>query len=312
MSAEATRGERLVGATTRLLAGGGFAAFALALLATYEAFLVALLVMPSAGVGSFAEEFRMWCYGYDPATGSMQWALVISMLSPPWVLGAGLAWLWGDALRAMTVRARAAAAVPGALLVLAGAIGLVAVSRPGETGDLPFPGRAIRTAYEAPPLDLVDQTGAPVRIGDLEGEVVLLTAVYAHCNHTCPQILTQAKAALAELSAEETGDVRVVAVTLDPERDTPEVLADLADMHGLPAATWRLATGDPLVVEDVLDRMGIERTKDPATGVIAHANLFLLVDREGRVAYRLTLGERQERWLVAALRELLAEGGDLG
>ncbi len=41
--------------------------------------------------------------------------------------------------------------------------------------------------------------------------------------------------------------------------------------------------------------------------MIDHANLFLLVDRAGRIAYRLTLGERQQRWLTSALEFLLRE-----
>jgi len=65
-------------------------------------------------------------------------------------------------------------------------------------------------------------------------------------------------------------------------------------------------------VEGVLDAMQIARQRDPETGVISHANLFLLVDREGRLAYRLGLGERQQRWLTSALRVLLNEPGSSG
>ena len=55
--------------------------------------------------------------------------------------------------------------------------------------------------------------------------------------------------------------------------------------------------------------MQVARKRDPETGVIDHANLFLLIDREGRLAYRLGLGERQQRWLTSALRVLLDEKG---
>ena len=65
--------------------------------------------------------------------------------------------------------------------------------------------------------------------------------------------------------------------------------------------------GESAEVESTLDRMQMARERDPETGVINHANLFLLIDREGRLAYRLGLGERQQRWLVSALRVLLRE-----
>ena len=45
----------------------------------------------------------------------------------------------------------------------------------------------------------------------------------------------------------------------------------------------------------------------PATGVVEHANLFLLVDRGNHIAYRFTLEPRHRAWLRAALRSLLAE-----
>jgi cytochrome oxidase Cu insertion factor (SCO1/SenC/PrrC family) len=70
---------------------------------------------------------------------------------------------------------------------------------------------------------------------------------------------------------------------------------------------YHLVTGDPADVERLLDRMQIARQRDPETGVINHANLFLLVDRDGRIAYRFGLGERQQRWLTSALEILLRE-----
>ena len=103
-----------------------------------------------------------------------------------------------------------------------------------------------------------------------------------------------------------------MAVTLDPEHDSPEVLAGLAEAHGLSAPLYQLLTGEPSEGERVLNEMSIARQRDPETGVIDHANLFLLLDRDGQVAYRLGLGERQERWLVSALRVLLREAPGAG
>ena len=107
---------------------------------------------------------------------------------------------------------------------------------------------------------------------------------------------------------EARADLRVVAVTLDPE---PRLARGARRARGACTDSRRRSInsspGPPAEVERVLDRMGIARARDPETGVIDHANLFLLLDRERRVAYRLTLGERQERWLVSALQLLLRE-----
>src|SRR5690606_7319407 len=117
----------------------------------------------------------------------------------------------------------------------------------------------------------------------------------------------QAKAAVAALTDAERADLTVVGITLDPARDTPAVLAAMADGQGVAAPLYRLATGEPAVVEALLDRLDVSRRRDPETGVIDHANLFLLVDRQGRIAYRFTIGDRQQSWLTSALRLLLRE-----
>ena len=120
-------------------------------------------------------------------------------------------------------------------------------------------------------------------------------------------ILNQVKRAVARLDEEQRNDVHIIAVTLDPANDTVEALADMADAQKVSAPAFHLLTGSSDDVNDVLDHMGIERKTDPETGIIDHTNLFLLVDRTGKVAYRFSLGELQEDWMVEAVKILCAE-----
>jgi len=293
------------------LVGGEFPAFALSLLVCWVAFIAVMLFLPadSEGLGAFAEEFRVWCFGYDPATGRTESAYVMSMLLPQVMLAGMILGLWWEPLRAMRRRPRALAAyVASAVLLVAGAVvGFTFSGATAPTGEMPFPAEALRTAYAPPELILTNQLEQSIDLAALRGNVVVLTAVYASCPHTCPAILSQAKAAIAELDSADRADLRLVAVTLDPKNDSPEVLGGLANNHGLDAPLWNLVTGEPAEVERTLDRMQMARERDPETGIINHANLFLLIDRDGRLAYRLGLGERQQRWLVSALRVLLRE-----
>ena len=293
------------------MSGAAFPALALSLLFSWSVFIAVMLILPasSSGLGAFAEEFRVWCFGYDPATGQTQTAYVMAMLLPQLMLAGLILGFWWAPLRAMSRRPRAfvpyfASAV---ILVTAAGVGFAYSGAEAPTGELPFPAEALRTAYAPPELVLTNQLEQTVDLAELRGNVVVLTAVYASCPHTCPAILSQAKAAIAELDPAAREELRLVAVTLDPENDSPQVLAGLAQNHGLAAPLWNLVTGESTEVEGTLDRMQMARERDPETGVINHANLFLLIDREGRVAYRLGLGERQQRWLVSALRVLLRE-----
>lgn len=300
-----------IAALVRFFGSWRFAAIGLGLLGTLELLLAGMLFVPAgeAGLGAFAEEFRVWCFGLDPATGSVEFGYVLTMLTSPVMMSLVLVGVWGAELgRARRRGERLSRPVlAGGGLALLSVAGLGLLGSTPDRGDLPFPAASLRTAIPMAEIDLIDHERRPFRLSDQRGRVVLLTAIYSSCGNTCPHILNGAKDAIAALSAAERADLVVAAVTLDPATDTPEQLAGTLEARELDPEVFRLLTGEPARVEATLDRMGIRRTRDPVSGVIDHANLFLLVDREQRLAYTLTLGERQERWLVAALHELLAE-----
>ena len=97
-----------------------------------------------------------------------------------------------------------------------------------------------------------------------------------------------------------------MAVTLDPENDDVASLARLGDAQELAAPSFNLLTGETKQVNAVLDKMGIERYRDEL-GILQHTNVFLVVDRAGTIAYRFSLGEIQEDWLVEAIKLVCAE-----
>jgi protein SCO1/2 len=305
------RFNRSMEAISRFFSGGAFPVFTISLLVCWEVFLIGVLLVPpsSSALGSFAEDFRIWCFGYDPATGRTEWVYVMTMLVPQLMMGGFIALFWWQPLREILREPKRAAIHGGtaALIIGGSALSFAFSNSAPASGELPFPAEAIRTAFDSPQLSLINQESAPVDLEALQGRVVLVTAVYASCGHTCPLILTQTKAALAELAPGELQDLSVIAVTLDPENDSVEVLARLADRYGLQAPLYNLVTGPSHEVERVLDDMQVARSRDSETGVIDHANVFLLIDRKGTIAYRLSLGERQKAWLTAALHVLLKE-----
>lgn len=294
------------------LAGSGFPVFVLSLLAALWLMTVGTLLVPAGdgALAGFAEDFRRWCFGWREGTGyDAGWLL--SMLGAPLGLATVTILAWWEPLRELRGApakrwARPAITAAACAAVLWGA--LVALEAEPAGADLAFPASSLRTRLPPPPVDLVDHEGRGVDLEDLRGRVVLLTSVYARCSETCPMIFAQAKDVVGALTETERADLSVVAVTLDPQHDDVERLAALADAHGLEAPTWRLATGEPEVVEATLDRMGVARSRDPESGLIDHANVFLLIDRRGRVAYRFTLGDLQRDWMLEALRLLVAEG----
>ena len=157
-----------------------------------------------------------------------------------------------------------------------------------------------------PEATLVDQDGRPFALHELRGAPVLVGAVYSRCSTACPMALAELTGIIETLTPAERRAVRVVMITLDPWNDTPARLREIAVGHGLSAPSARFLTGEVQRVEGVLDALGIERRRDPVTGLIDHEAVFLLVGADGRVAGRFPSGAVAERQLVASLRGLLA------
>lgn len=300
--------------TRRFFLGAGLPVFLLAAAAVYETFLLALVFAPErAGWwGAFAQEFRIWCFNYDPRTGGMEWSAVGMMVSEPlFVVGVAVV-LWWRALGGL--RSVAAGlrqwrpALAGVATAATAIAALLAVARPPAEEILPpFPGERIRTHLTPPVVALVDQTGRPCSLAELRGRVVLLTGVYALCSTSCPQILVETRALLDALPAAARARVSIVALSLNPEYDTTELMASVAAGYGFTYPEFRYLNGDPATVHRALEQLNFARVRNARTGVIDHANLFVLLDASGAIAYRFNLNPRHRAWLRAAILALTAE-----
>lgn len=292
-----------------------FPSFMLSTLLFFTVALICVLLIPPAqsGLGAFAADFKIWCFGYDPVTGKPEWIYVIMLILNPVMLAGIIFMVWWEPLRAVIrERPRVLLRSIGAalLLTIACGAGITTFATPGASYGPAFPADALRTSLPPPAFSLINQNEKVVSLADLEGRVGMLTAVYATCGYTCPMILSQAKWVTSALSEDELKGLSVIAVTLDPERDTPKMMSSMAAAHSIGAPLYHLVTGHPDDVNRVLDDMGVSRRKDPETGIIDHTNIFILIDRQGRVAYRFSLGDLQEKWLLEAVRLLLEEGAD--
>jgi protein SCO1/2 len=304
--------ERFVVGATRFLAGGRFPAFAICALLFYQVFIAVMAFTPPSGGawGEFLEDFRMRCFKLDPKSGWMEMSNVWVMLSEPLPLQAIFFFLWRTPLRELwQTRRRAFAQVAGWALLLVGTIGvsLMGLGRAQATPkELPFPAANLRSALVMPSFTLTNQDGQPVSLSDFKGRIVLVTAVYSTCTTTCPMMLTKVRTVLDQLTPAERSEMAVVAFSLNPEADTQELRTMTSKIYGI-KSQFHFVNGVPSEVNALLDKLNVARTRDVKSGQIMHSNLFFLLDREGRIAYRLSLSQNESSWLISALRVLLAE-----
>lgn len=301
----------------RFLCGPGLLVFLVAALGAYEAFLLLTIFGPTEGgpLGDFVRDFQLWCYRGDPRTGGISWlAVSVMMLEPIFIVAVAavlgrrlLGQLLGPRLWIRHFRA----GLSGLGVIAACIAGLVYYARVDAARAQvlpPFPGERIRVRLDLPGGSFVDQKGAPFQFADLRGRVVLVTGVYAACTTACPEILLEVNRILGGLTPAERADLSVVALSLSPEYETSELMNLLVEARGFRHPEFRyLNHRQPVAMHDALTRLQFSATRNPRTGVIDHANLFLLVDRDNHIAYRFTLDPRHRAWLREGLRALLRE-----
>ena len=164
------------------------------------------------------------------------------------------------------------------LLILAS---LPAWSTPPTGGGVPS---VLADIGPAPGIALVDQSGRPFSLAGLRGKAVLVSFVYTTCNGTCPATtlrLSQARQAL-KAAGLWGGEVEFVSVSLDPARDTPEVLSAYARVYDADPAAWHFLTGPPETVARVLSDWGMW-ARVGANGTIDHPSRIFLVDPDARL-----------------------------
>lgn len=159
----------------------------------------------------------------------------------------------------------------------------------------------------APDFALTDQDGRRLVLADLRGKVVAVTFIYASCADTCPLLTAMLVSVQRRLGPGPGARTHFVAITVDPERDTPEVLRQYGAAHGARPGGWALLTGTPEEMRDVAQRYGAYLKRNPG-GDVDHTFLTSLIDGDGvlRVQYlgvRFDPGE-----LLRDLRSLLREG----
>lgn len=151
---------------------------------------------------------------------------------------------------------------------------------------------------------LTDQTGRVFHLADLRGEPVLVSMFYSSCQMVCPMIFETIRATLAKAGKPAQDGVRVLMITVDPERDSVAVLKKTAADHGADDR-WQLARADASGTRAVAALLGVQYRK-LSDGDFNHSSTVLLLDSEGRINTRTnTLGKVDPK-LVEAMRKQVA------
>ena len=153
-------------------------------------------------------------------------------------------------------------------------------------------------------FSLTDHTGKARTLADFKGKLVVLFFGYIHCPDVCPTTMAEMAAVMKELGP-SADEVQVLFVTLDPERDTQQLLSEYVPafdkrflgLRGTPEQTAATAKEFKVFVAKV-------KGTEPGSYTVDHTAGSYVFDRDGRVRLFLRHGQGPAP-IVHDLRQLL-------
>ncbi len=164
----------------------------------------------------------------------------------------------------------------------------------------------IRTAAN---FTLTTQSGQSLRLFELKGKVLLVSFIFTTCSGSCPATthrMGQVQEALKERGLLKGGRVRLLSISLDPARDTAEVLRNYMRLYDADPAAWSFLTGPREQVEKAIAAWGMWAHPVP-NGQLDHPSRVFLVDHKGRIREIYNLSYLKAPWVVEDIELLLKE-----
>jgi protein SCO1 len=140
--------------------------------------------------------------------------------------------------------------------------------------------------------NLINQEGEAVVFPDIiKGQITVMGFIFTHCPDICPMTTHNMYLTEKELKKANINDVKFVALSFDPDRDTPEVLKKFAEVRELDFKSWTLLTGEISTVNELLKRFEVKAIKTDESidedgnseYSMMHTDRISLIDENGRL-----------------------------
>ena len=159
---------------------------------------------------------------------------------------------------------------------------------PGYGSDDDKPLEGLKAFGAVPDFTLTEKDGRAVALADLKGKIWIVNFIYTNCPDTCPIQSAQMRQIQEDFKYEK--DLRLVSITVDPTRDTPEVLSKYAKRFSADPARWFFLTGKKEIIHKFaqegfhLGAVELPHEKRPESGAThTHSPRFVLVDRAAQI-----------------------------
>ena len=201
-------------------------------------------------------------------------------------------WVWDDLKPGSEIRAELVVDNSKTPAYWLEKIGIVASAKPGQV-EPPVDERFAQIGKEVPNFELTNQDGKRISTSDFRGKVVAITFIYAQCPlpDYCIKMSTNFSDAAKRIMAEPDvkDKFRLLSISFDPERDTPEKLRSyglgyLGQGAQPDFSVWQLAVGSDKEVRSIADFFGLRYEVDPNNKTqINHSLRTAVIAPDGKV-----------------------------
>lgn len=137
---------------------------------------------------------------------------------------------------------------------------------------------------DVPAFELIDQDGNLITDKDMLGKVYVVEFFFTNCPTICPVMNENLIEVEADVNDPNMG---IISITIDPKRDTPEVLKAYKDSHGITNPNWHFVTGDRDYILALSKKFNIYMDEnDDAIEGLDHSGRMAVIDKKGKIRSR--------------------------
>jgi protein SCO1/2 len=176
---------------------------------------------------------------------------------------------------------------------------LLAFVMPFATASERLPGDSVYHLQ----IGLTNQSGQTHGLDVYRGHPVLITMFYGSCPAVCPLLIESVRALEKSVDTEQRAELRVLMISIDPARDTPQALAKLAAERKVDTSRWTLARADAAAVRKVAAMLNIQYRQLP-NGEFNHSSVITLLSPDGRILQQSSKLGADDAQLLDAIKAL--------
>ncbi|MCO6460680.1 MAG: SCO family protein [Saprospiraceae bacterium] len=127
-----------------------------------------------------------------------------------------------------------------------------------------------------------DQHNKSMKLSELQGKTLVVVMIYTTCKTACPILVADMKKIEKEISPSVLKDVSLVLVSIDPETDTPERLAEFAKTNGMSAPHWVFLRSDEASTQEFANVLAMKYKKISPVD-FSHSNIISVFSKDGKL-----------------------------